>query len=318
MRRPSTLAPLAGLAAMVLGLGSVAAGAEPIVGGQDAAAQTLFDEAKTLAARQRWADACPRLEESQRLSPHMVTLYRLADCYEHIGRTASAWVLFNDAASRARDAGEVERERVARDRAAALEPTLTRLGIISEASGARITRDGVVVEPQQLGLKVPVDPGPHTIVATAPGKKSFSTVVTVSGQGSAVTVTVPPLEDERLPPQGDVVAAPTEDSSAQPKTKGGQASNDSRSRPGLAGAIIFGVGIATVATGVVLLVAEPSSTGVSCPFSKCTLPGLLILPGAVLSVTGGAIWLADVTSPKSQPVAGVSLGPSGGTFRVIF
>jgi hypothetical protein len=316
--RLCVLAPFVGLTAIVLALGSVPAGAEPIVGGQDAAAQTLFNEAKNLAARQQWADACPKLEESQRLSPHMVTLYRLADCYEHIGRTASAWVLFSDAASRARDAGEVDREKVARGRAAALEPTLTRLGILSEASGARVTRDGVVVESQQLGLKVPVDPGPHTIAATAPGKKPFNTVVTVSGQGSAVTVTVPPLEDEPPPPAGDVVAAPTEDSSAQPKTKGGQAPSGSRSHLGLAGAILFGVGLAAAATGVVLLLAEPSSTGVSCPFSKCALPALLILPGAVLTVTGGAIWLADATSPKSQPGVGVSLGPSGGTFRVVF
>src|SRR5258706_7527469 len=97
--------------------------------GDPAAAQALFDQAKQLVAAQRYSEACPKLEESQRLDPGMGTLFHLADCDEHIGKTATAWAAFLDVAGQARSAGQQPRERIARERAAALEPTLARLPI---------------------------------------------------------------------------------------------------------------------------------------------------------------------------------------------
>jgi hypothetical protein len=313
--RVRLLAPLTGVLFVSVGTRTATAGPTAT---ELTAAEALFQEAKSLAEGQRWADACPKLEESQRLAPHMVTLYRLADCYEHIGRTASAWALFLDAASRAREAGEVDREKVARSRAAALETRLTRLGILSETLGAHITRDGVPVGPQQLGTSLPVDPGPHTIVATAPGKKLFSTVVTVSGAGSSVTVTVPPLEDEPALETSEVTAGSmglvTEQTNPTVHTS---SSSNNASHLGLAGAIIFGVGAATAVSAGVLFLAGPSETATSCPVAKCTLPGVLLISGITLSVTGGAIWLADFASRPRQAVT-VSLGPTRAALRVAF
>jgi hypothetical protein len=42
-------------------------------------------------------------------------------------------------------------------------------------------------------VPVPVDPGPHVVQATAPGKKPLSTEVTVGPSGDAATVTISPL-----------------------------------------------------------------------------------------------------------------------------
>src|SRR5512138_2397422 len=93
---------------------------------QRAAAQALFDDARRLMADKKYAEACPKLEESQRLDPGIGTLLNLAECQSLTGRTASAWANFLEAAYQAKAAGQAKRENTARSRAAALEPKLSR------------------------------------------------------------------------------------------------------------------------------------------------------------------------------------------------
>ena len=59
-----------------------------------ARAQTLFDEALALMKAGKYAEACPRLEESDQLDPGMGTEYRLAECYESDGKIVRAWTFF--------------------------------------------------------------------------------------------------------------------------------------------------------------------------------------------------------------------------------
>src|SRR4029078_12277038 len=83
-----------------------------------ATAQSLYDEGRQLMEQGKHADACPKLEASQKLDPGPGTQFHLADCYEHIGRTASAWALFLEVAGAAKAHGKTEQEQIARDRAA--------------------------------------------------------------------------------------------------------------------------------------------------------------------------------------------------------
>ena len=87
-----------------------------------AGAQALFSEAKKLMSAGKYAEACPKLEESQRIAPATGTKFNLGDCYEHVGRSASAWAAFLSVAASARNANQGAREKAARDRAKALEP----------------------------------------------------------------------------------------------------------------------------------------------------------------------------------------------------
>ena len=99
------------------------------VPGDKAAAQALFDEAIKLIGSRSYGEACPKLEESERLDPAMGTRFQLAQCYEAVGRTASAWAGFLELADLARAAGQEAREKTARQRAADLEPAVNRLVI---------------------------------------------------------------------------------------------------------------------------------------------------------------------------------------------
>ena len=98
-------------------------------GERAAAAQALFDEAMRLMKAEQTAAACPKLEESQRLDPGMGTEFRLAECYEKVGKLASAWAKFVSVADSAAVARLSERETVARQRAQALVPRLSKLVI---------------------------------------------------------------------------------------------------------------------------------------------------------------------------------------------
>ncbi|WP_437720006.1 hypothetical protein [Sorangium sp. So ce861] len=170
-------------------------------GGRDAradtaAAQALFDAARQLMAQGKHAEACPKLEESHRLDPGIGTQFNLATCYEQVGRTASAWSTFLDVAGAAKAAGQLEREKVARQRATALEPKLIRLTITAPADAPadlQVKRDGALVGRAQWGTPVPVDPGKHTVEAWAAGRSPFVKTVELNKAGASETVAVPPL-----------------------------------------------------------------------------------------------------------------------------
>src|SRR5438477_7999701 len=98
-------------------------------------AQALFDDARRLMEKKRYAEACPKLAESQRLDPGGGTLLNLALCYERLGPIATAWAMYNEALSAAIADRRSEREAFARARIAELAPRLPRLRIELDADG---------------------------------------------------------------------------------------------------------------------------------------------------------------------------------------
>ncbi|GAC1569007.1 MAG: hypothetical protein NVS3B20_22260 [Polyangiales bacterium] len=163
-----------------------------------AAAEALFKEGMSLASKGRYAEACPKLEESQRLDASLGTEYYLADCHEHVGRTASAWAGFLEVAAKAKALGQTSKETKARRRASALEPRLSKLTVkvaTPGAPGLEVSRGKVVVGLGQWGVAIPLDPGTYTLTARADGKQTWTKHVVIDPQAS-VTETVPALESE--------------------------------------------------------------------------------------------------------------------------
>ncbi|MBK8257304.1 MAG: hypothetical protein IPK82_32100 [Polyangiaceae bacterium] len=171
-----------------------------------ATAEALFEEGRQLLKEKKYGEACTKLNASLKIDPAIGTMLYLADCYEKNGQTASAWSMFTDAANAAGQAGQGERAVKAKLRAQNLAPKLVKLTInlppgTSPPPGLELKRDGIVVLPALFGTAIPVDPGDHTLEASATGKKPWSGTINVPSKAGTVTAfVVPSLEDLPPPP----------------------------------------------------------------------------------------------------------------------
>ena len=185
--------------ALGLALAPPPAAAQPREGlspAEQARSQMLFEEGRKLREAGRCDQAIDKLKASQALAPAVGTLLNLADCHQDLGQTASAWARFEEASALAQQAGDARRAQYARERADAVEATLSRLEIqvTRPAPGLVVTRDGQPVSEAELGLAMPVDPGTVEVEARAPGFTTWREAVVVGRDGAEVRIDVPPLE----------------------------------------------------------------------------------------------------------------------------
>jgi serine/threonine-protein kinase len=299
-----------------------------------AAAEVLFEEAKRLASEGDHARACPKLEESQRLDPGLGTLYRLADCYEHVGRTASAWAAFREVAAAAKNAGQLARADDAKKRADVLETTLARCEIrvaAPDTPGLVVTRGSTEVGRGQWSVLVPVDPGEVTVQASAPGRKTQTLSVRVVA-GATTRLDVPALE---ILPAPVAAAAPTGDrAAASLRTP----PLDERSTWGTphtlalvaAAAGVVGVGVGS-AFGLVSLARKGDADAHCDAANTCDAAGLQLrrdaisagnlstvgfAVGGVLLAGGAVLWF---TAPRASPSRSLRAGvaPHGAGIGVV-
>jgi hypothetical protein len=219
---------------------------------EDATAEALFIEGKGLMAAGKYAQACAKFAESQRLDGAVGTLLNLGECYEKNGQTASAWAAFRSAASLGRKDHQDEKERVARERAAAIESKLSRLSIVvspeARAVNVEIKRDGVALLEASWGTSIPIDPGTHTVEATSPGKKPWTKAVLLPSAGGTVTVTVPALEGAGQS-AGSAPSTAVQPTSTEPLASGQAPHSGGWQRP--AAFVSGGVGVVGLVVGTV-------------------------------------------------------------------
>lgn len=186
---------LLGVAALIL-LSARTAGAE-VSATERALARELFVQGRKLLAEKKFAEACPKLAESQRIDPAPGTLLNLAVCHEEEGKTATAWSEFNDALTLARRDGRGDRVRLAETHLKKLEPRLSRLALEVPAAarvpGLVVALDGTSLGEALWGSEVPIDPGHHVIEASAPGRKAWRAEVTLGADADRKSLQVPEL-----------------------------------------------------------------------------------------------------------------------------
>lgn len=280
-------------AALALLVGDVAR-AQPA---DAAAAEALFLEGRTLMKAERYEEACKKFELSARLERAPGTEANLAECYVKLGRTASAWLHYREAAALSQQAGEAARATEARDRAAKIEPSLCRLVLRAPPGfppNAKVLRDGQPVDPVVFGTGVPVDPGEHVIDAIEPTLAPVRASVTIAApaEGAAcadTAIDLPALPYIAPPPPPlPLVPRPVERVEPSPRRT--------------IGFVVGGVGVVAAAVGAGFAIdAIGKKNGAACTDTSCTSDGLdqrraagtsadvatvALIAGGVLAATG--------------------------------
>ena len=165
-------------------------------------ADETFQAGRALLKDGKYADACPKFEESQRHDPASGTLLALAYCQELSGLLASSWANYLAASDLAAKEGQPERQAAATERAKALAERYSTLTIVvpaelSSLPGLRVLRDGIDVDRSAYNGKIPLNGGMHSIEAVAPGRERWSGAVTLQQEADHKTVTLPVLSAEQ-------------------------------------------------------------------------------------------------------------------------
>jgi len=263
----------------------------------------LFDEGRDLAKAGKYAEACAKFDQSYALDNGVGTELNLADCHEHLGHFAQAWRYFDEASRRSTD--NATRAKFAHDRAEALGGKLATAVVNfvdPNVVGISVTISGRAVKPNGV-ISERVDPGDIAVHVATPSKVLFE--ATKSAAAGATVIF-------------DVPAAPVEGhhDDGVPDRR--------RHKRLLVGYTIGGVGIATLAAGIVIGViadrnynadtAPPGCTKDAMGGLSCTGPaqanaisdGNLADVGTIVSVVGIAAIATGVvvylTAPKDLVV----------------
>jgi len=245
--------------------------------GDVAAANALFLDGRRLSAGGQFAEACARFEASLAILPRLGVRLNLADCNERLGKTATAWKMFGEAAALARRMAD-RREVLARRRQERLVARVSRLIITLPSSTPSETisvmRDGVRVAPSEYNLGIPVDPGVHTVEAAAPDRTPWSARVVVSGKGEVVAVEIPDLvrrPDLARRPVLTPVAEPVREHVASSGAPAEPTDAPARRHPTPGAWTLAGIGIAGIGAGTALGLSARSlrrQAGSGCDLSN--------------------------------------------------
>lgn len=192
--------PLSRLAAgAALAFACVTIAPSVALAGDEAAAETFFQEGLAAMKRNDYPVACEAFAQSNKADPSPGTQINLAVCFEKQKKWASAWTWYRSAVGLAQQRGQAEREKLAEDAAARLKPQIHYIvvSVKEPLTDLVVKRDGVEVTIALAGKEVPlpIDPGEHTIEVSARGKKPWSKVIQVADSASTDRIEVPKLED---------------------------------------------------------------------------------------------------------------------------
>jgi hypothetical protein len=300
------------LAALIAAPAARAEGVAPAEGDR---AQALFEEGVALLERGAFDEACPKLEESQRLDPAGGTALDLAYCFERAGRVASAYRAYVEALRLAVADKRDDRRQAAQDKLARLEPRLPRvrvvLGPTARVAGIDVRLDGTPFRDGEVGLVHFVDPGPHRVTASAPGRPPFER--TFYGAEFAPTTEIAVDADLRPP-----ASAASTASTAPPRVDNGR-----RSAAIVLGATGFGALVAGATVGGFAF-GEHARSDRLCPNGACSADGVAaenranalawgsnVAIGVGIVTVGVAtyLWLTSKSSPS------VTASASGALYR---
>jgi hypothetical protein len=297
-----------------LALVSARSRAEPT--STEARADALFNTAKGLQSSGQVADACPLFAESKRLAPGVGVALHLADCYERLGRTASAWQEFSEAEKMARERGDEKRATVAHGRAGALEPRLERLTLATlpgPHEGWQVAVDGTPLPADHWNVAMAMDPGDHTVVLNIPGQAPRALHAHLDPANNAATLHID--EGITLPAPSAPVSPtlPSDISPPQPSTSSSDHTGRTLGEVGLVGVAAAGLGFGSffmIRRGHFIQEGPPADPGLT---NQATTAATISFVASGLALTSALVlFFTTPQSPTSRVGWVIAPTPLGG------
>lgn len=263
-----------------------------------AGAEKLYEDGSKLLAANDWPGACAKFESSFRLDPAPGTQLNLASCAEHDGKLALAWLRLKEARSLNADTkSDAQRRQIEEFISKSIERLAPQIPYwtvnVPGVPDAVVLRNN---QPVVTGVELPIDPGKHTVVVTAPGYVDQSREIEVAiGQRQTIEIALEKKPDVGPvdPPKDPDPQPPPKDPVKPPAVEGGGGLSGVQ----IGGIIVGSVGLATLGASFGLggaalgkqseldaLACEETDAGLSCPSSKTTTAADLSSEGETLAL----------------------------------
>jgi hypothetical protein len=291
-------------------------------------ADRYFREGQALMEAGRFAEACPKLEQSLKLDTTLGSLLNLAFCYEKEGRVWQAWLSFKEAELRAQAAGQKDRAAFAKQRMSDLEKQLAK-AVVKIKDGQPI--DQLSIEDHHVpdghkGTPFAVEPGLRKVTFFRRGKKPITKEIRFEKKGVQGIEVPANFEDADPEP---VKVEPKVEPKAEPKVepKAEPAMEPPSHVPAYVAFGVAGVGVA-VGSVAGLMTYEAKDRALQAPTAKETesikdegsttamvsnvafgvagvglVAGLYLFFSAKPSPKSSAAWVAPVVGTGTQGVA---------------
>lgn len=211
-------------------------------------ARAAFQRGIELEQAKNWAGALKQFRQVGQVKMTPQVRYHIALCEENLGKLVAALGGYELALADAETVGDgvsfkQEVEASVNDLRARIPKVVIQRGAGAEA--AAIELDGVALGESSVGVEVPLDPGPHSLRATAPGHVKYSETLEVAEEETrTVTINLKPLPTE----------VPADIGGGTPDDSGVQDGNGKKY--GVYPYVLMGVGGAALITSGVLFVVR--------------------------------------------------------------
>lgn len=187
-------------------------------------ARAKFQQATELEHGGNWGAALTAFREVGQVRMTPQVRFHIALCAEHLGQLAAALGGYKLALEDADEVRAKSFKTTVDNHIKDLQARIPKVNIQrgKGAEAARIELDGVSLGTSSIGVDVPVDPGPHTVSAKAPGHEPFSKTVSVKEKQTETVEVV--LEETAAPttappPSSGNVGKDTHPVEAKPHSK---------------------------------------------------------------------------------------------------
>jgi hypothetical protein len=170
-------------------------------------ARELFTDAERDEDAGRWQEALDKLRRVARVKQTAGVRYHVALCEERLGSLADAWQDYRSAQAQATREGAKDVLRLVGPVLDTLGPRVPHLAIhiVPDSADATVSVDGSPVAQSSLGDPTPINPGLHRIEASAAGRTTVRTTVSLrEGESTVFDVALV----EVVPPVATVPAVP--------------------------------------------------------------------------------------------------------------